>query len=130
MAGVFERSSECVAIMRVDQAADLRKARNVGVQLLQHCRAIGEADVAPHFRRAAGNARKVAEATGGKLVAAGYRGFSPEATIVGDAETVAKAFEDLAGLGFTDIIIRNLVPDQDKALASTARLAEVKSWLG
>ena len=71
-----------------------------------------------------------AEVTGGKLVAAGYRGFSPEATIVGDAETVAKAFEDLAGLGFTDIIIRNLVPDQDKALASTARLAEVKSWLG
>ena len=71
-----------------------------------------------------------AEATGGKVVAAGYRGFSPEATIVGDAESVAKAFEDLATLGFTDVIIRNLVSDQAKALASTARLAEVKRWLG
>jgi alkanesulfonate monooxygenase SsuD/methylene tetrahydromethanopterin reductase-like flavin-dependent oxidoreductase (luciferase family) len=71
-----------------------------------------------------------AEATGGKVVAAGYRGFSPEATIVGDVEAVAKAFTGLAQLGFTDILIRNLVPDQDKALASIARLAKVKELVG
>lgn len=71
-----------------------------------------------------------AEATGGKVVAAGYRGFAPEATIVGDAEAVAEAFNDLAQLGFSDIIIRNLVSDQDKALACIARLAQVKEMIG
>lgn len=71
-----------------------------------------------------------AEATGGKVVAAGYRGFSPEAVIIGDAEAVAKVFNELAGLGFTDILIRNLVPDQSKALACIARLAKVKELVG
>jgi alkanesulfonate monooxygenase SsuD/methylene tetrahydromethanopterin reductase-like flavin-dependent oxidoreductase (luciferase family) len=76
-----------------------------------------------------GENRTEAEATGGKVVAAGYRGFSPEATIVGDVEAVAKAFANLAQLGFSDILIRNLVPDQDKALASIGRLAKVKELL-
>jgi alkanesulfonate monooxygenase SsuD/methylene tetrahydromethanopterin reductase-like flavin-dependent oxidoreductase (luciferase family) len=67
-----------------------------------------------------------AEAVGGKVAAAGYRGFAPEATIVGDVEAVATAFTELAQAGFTDILIRNLVPDQDHALASIARLAAVK----
>jgi alkanesulfonate monooxygenase SsuD/methylene tetrahydromethanopterin reductase-like flavin-dependent oxidoreductase (luciferase family) len=70
--------------------------------------------------------RAEAEATGGKVVAAGYRGFAPEATIVGDVEAVATAFNDLAQAGFTDILIRNLVSEQDKALASIGRLAKVK----
>jgi len=77
-----------------------------------------------------GENRAEAEATGGKVVAAGYRGFSPEATIVGDVEAVAKAFADLAQIGFTDILIRNLVPDQNKALACIARLAKVKALVG
>jgi alkanesulfonate monooxygenase SsuD/methylene tetrahydromethanopterin reductase-like flavin-dependent oxidoreductase (luciferase family) len=73
-----------------------------------------------------GEDRRDAEATGGKVVAAGYRGFAPEATIVGDIEAVASAFNELAEAGFTDILIRNLVPDQEKALASIRRLAAVK----
>jgi alkanesulfonate monooxygenase SsuD/methylene tetrahydromethanopterin reductase-like flavin-dependent oxidoreductase (luciferase family) len=77
-----------------------------------------------------GETQAEAEATGGKVVAAGYRGFSPEATIVGDVEAVAKAFAGLAQLGFTDILIRNLVPAQDKALACIARLAKVKELVG
>jgi len=71
-----------------------------------------------------------AEATGGKVVAAGYRGFSPEATIVGDVNRVANAFKELAQMGFTDILIRNLVADQAKALACIARLAQVKELVG
>lgn len=70
-----------------------------------------------------------AEATGGKVVSAGYRGFSPEATIVGDVETVAEAFDDLARIGFTDVLVRNLVPDQTKALAMITRLAQVKELM-
>jgi alkanesulfonate monooxygenase SsuD/methylene tetrahydromethanopterin reductase-like flavin-dependent oxidoreductase (luciferase family) len=73
-----------------------------------------------------GESRVEAEATGGKVVAAGYRGFAREATIVGDAEAVASAFTQLAEAGFTDILIRNHVPDQEKALASIRRLADVK----
>jgi hypothetical protein len=64
------------------------------------------------------------------VVSAGYRGFAPEATIVGDVEAVAQAFKELVQLGFTDILIRNLVADQDKALACIARLATVKKLVG
>lgn len=67
--------------------------------------------------------------TGGAVVAAGYRGFGPDATIVGDAEAVAASLDQLARMGFTDIIIRNLVPEQEKALASTERLSAVKKLL-
>ncbi|MEZ4867231.1 MAG: LLM class flavin-dependent oxidoreductase [Caldilineaceae bacterium] len=70
-----------------------------------------------------------AEATGGAIVAKGYRGFAPDATIVGDVASVAAAFQEYAAMGYTDIIIRNLVADQEKALACIARLAEVKQRL-
>lgn len=73
-----------------------------------------------------GENRTEAEATAGKIVASGYRGFAPEAIIAGDVAQVAAAFSELAQAGFTDILIRNLVPDQDRALATIARLAEVK----
>jgi alkanesulfonate monooxygenase SsuD/methylene tetrahydromethanopterin reductase-like flavin-dependent oxidoreductase (luciferase family) len=76
-----------------------------------------------------GENRTEAETTGGTVVRAGYRGFAPEATIIGDVEAVAKAFNELAQAGFTDILIRNLVPDQDKALASIARLAAVRELI-
>ena len=71
-----------------------------------------------------------AEATGGAIVKAGYRGFDPDATIVGDAEQVAAAFQELAEMGYSDVIIRNLVTAQEKALACIARLAEVKKLVG
>ena len=77
-----------------------------------------------------GESPQEAAATGGSVVGAGYRGFAPEATIVGDVEAVARAFTELEQAGFTDILIRNLVPDQDKALASIGRLAEVKALVG
>lgn len=73
-----------------------------------------------------GESAAEAAATGGRVVAAGYRGFAPEATIVGDALTVAAAFHDLAKIGFTHVIVRNLVATQAQALASIARLAKVK----
>jgi alkanesulfonate monooxygenase SsuD/methylene tetrahydromethanopterin reductase-like flavin-dependent oxidoreductase (luciferase family) len=71
-----------------------------------------------------------AAATGEQVLGGGYRGFSPEAAIIGDVDRVAKAFTALAELGYTDILIRNLVPDQAKALATIARLAQVKERVG
>ena len=77
-----------------------------------------------------GESRAEAEAAAGQVIAGGYRGFPPEATIIGDVETVAQALTDLAQIGFSEVLVRNLIPDQSKALASIARLAEVKKLLG
>ena len=76
-----------------------------------------------------GESTEEARSTGGAVVEAGYRGFSPEAPIVGDAEQVAEAFTRLSEIGYTDVIVRNLVPDPEKAVASTERLAEVRGLL-
>ena len=69
-----------------------------------------------------GESADEAEQTGGAVVRAGYRGFPPGATIVGDVEGVAKSFAELAALGFQHVVVRNLVADQGKALASIERL--------
>lgn len=71
-----------------------------------------------------------AQATGGAVVAGGYRGFPPDATVVGDVDQVTAAFQRYFAMGYTDIIIRNLVDDQAKALASIGRLVAVKTHLG
>ncbi len=99
---------------------------------VEYCAAQGRAPGTCAIRRDiyVGENRMEAEATGGKVVAAGYRGFAPDTTIIGDVEAVASAFTELAQAGFMDILIRNLVPDQDKALASIARLADVKKLVG
>jgi alkanesulfonate monooxygenase SsuD/methylene tetrahydromethanopterin reductase-like flavin-dependent oxidoreductase (luciferase family) len=108
------------------------KARQDLERYLDYCAKHGREPGVTALRRDiyVGETQAEAEATAGKLVAAGYRGFSPEATIIGDAETVAAGFADLGQLGFTDILIRNLVPDQDKALACLGRLAKVKALIG
>lgn len=61
------------------------------------------------------------------IVERGYRGFSPEALIIGDATSVAEQFSEFASLGYTDIITRNLQRDPKLALASTERLSDVKA---
>ena len=70
-----------------------------------------------------------AETTGGAVVGAGYRGFPADATIVGDVESVASEFREYAEMGYSDVIVRNLVADQASALASIGRLAKVKDLL-
>jgi alkanesulfonate monooxygenase SsuD/methylene tetrahydromethanopterin reductase-like flavin-dependent oxidoreductase (luciferase family) len=77
-----------------------------------------------------GENQQEAEATAGKVGSAGYHGMLPEDIIVGDVEVVAKAFNELAQIGFTDVIIRNLVSDQSTGLASIARLGKVKELVG
>jgi alkanesulfonate monooxygenase SsuD/methylene tetrahydromethanopterin reductase-like flavin-dependent oxidoreductase (luciferase family) len=77
-----------------------------------------------------GESAEEAAATGGAIVNAGYRGFPPDATVVGDVDEVAVTFQQYFAMGYTDIIVRNLVADQEKALASISRLAAVKGALG
>ena len=67
-----------------------------------------------------------AAAVAGPIIAAGYRGFDPSALIHGGPETVARAFRELAAVGYTDVIIRHLTNDQEQVLGSMKRLKAVK----
>ena len=70
-----------------------------------------------------------ADSTGGAVVRAGHRGFPAEACVVGDPQAVAASFLELEEIGYTDVIVRNLVADQPKAVACIERLADVKRSL-
>ena len=70
-----------------------------------------------------------AQAVGGAVVAGGYRGFPSDATVVGDVERVAAEFRRYAEMGYSDVIVRNLVADQASALACNGRFAEVKKLI-
>lgn len=60
-----------------------------------------------------------------QIAAKGYRGFNPEALVIGDTQSVADQFKVFGDMGFTDIIIRNLHRDPAQAVASTERMADV-----
>ncbi len=64
--------------------------------------------------------------TAAPVVAAGYRGFDPAALIIGKVEQVATEMRRYAGYGYDHLLVRNLVPDNDRAVACLERLAEVK----
>ncbi|MCK9496998.1 MAG: LLM class flavin-dependent oxidoreductase [Dehalococcoidia bacterium] len=73
-----------------------------------------------------GETDEEAQRIAGPIVERGYRGFDPSAVIFGSPETVADRIREYAGLGFTDVIVRSLVPDQRETIASLGRLAEVR----
>jgi alkanesulfonate monooxygenase SsuD/methylene tetrahydromethanopterin reductase-like flavin-dependent oxidoreductase (luciferase family) len=66
------------------------------------------------------------ERVAGPVMARGYRGFDPAACVVGGPGHVAAQLRALAALGYTDVIVRHLVDDQQEVLASTERLADVR----
>jgi alkanesulfonate monooxygenase SsuD/methylene tetrahydromethanopterin reductase-like flavin-dependent oxidoreductase (luciferase family) len=92
------------------------------------CRAHGKTPAAIAIRRDiyVGESDAEADAVAGTRVRAGYRGFSPDAPVYGSVDTVASKFRVLAAMGYTDVIIRHIVDDQTKVLASYTRLAAVK----
>lgn len=59
----------------------------------------------------------------------GHRGFPAEALLLGSVAEVADQLAELASIGYTDVIVRNISPDQREALATIERLAEVKAAL-
>jgi len=64
-----------------------------------------------------------------RYVEGGYRGFDPEALVIGDATAVKDQLAAYAELGFTDILVRNITADQAQALATIERLARVREAL-
>jgi alkanesulfonate monooxygenase SsuD/methylene tetrahydromethanopterin reductase-like flavin-dependent oxidoreductase (luciferase family) len=74
-----------------------------------------------------------AEAKTRPVLDRGYRGFRREALIVGGPETVVDELQHLHGLGFSHVLVRHIVPDQELVLASYRRLGErviprVRDW--
>lgn len=97
----------------------------------QACAEHGREPAAVAIRRDVfvGAASQEARAVVAPYLAGGYRGFPEEALLFGSVAEVADAIADLAALGYTDVIVRNIVADQAQALATIERLAEVKAAL-
>ncbi|HMG25788.1 MAG TPA: LLM class flavin-dependent oxidoreductase [Acidimicrobiia bacterium] len=95
----------CAAHERPVGAAAIRRDVHVG------------ADAADAERRAA------------PVLSAGYRGFPPDAPVVGGPDEVAASFRELGDIGYTDVIVRHLAEDQAEVLHSFERLAAVGSNL-
>ena len=60
----------------------------------------------------------------------GYRGFSADALLAGSPQQVADQLAEFADMGYTDVITRNFSSDQNQALATIERLAEVRRLCG
>lgn len=76
-----------------------------------------------------GESDEEAAETTRQVVEGGYRGMDPSALAIGSPETVAANFRALGEAGYTDVIVRNLMPTQEHAIPSIQRLAEVRASL-
>ena len=68
-----------------------------------------------------------AERTVATLLDKGYRGIDPAALMIGDVDGVVQQVLALARMGYTDVIVRNMVRDQADALACIERLGTVRA---
>jgi alkanesulfonate monooxygenase SsuD/methylene tetrahydromethanopterin reductase-like flavin-dependent oxidoreductase (luciferase family) len=109
--------------------ATLDQARSLVDAYRERCAAHDRTPTAVAIRRDIHVGRDDADAdrVAGPVLARGYRGFDPSACVVGGPERVAATFRALAGMGYTDVIVRHLTDEQDDVLASFARLAGVRA---
>jgi alkanesulfonate monooxygenase SsuD/methylene tetrahydromethanopterin reductase-like flavin-dependent oxidoreductase (luciferase family) len=63
------------------------------------------------------------------IIAAGYRGFRPEACTYGSVDEVTERFAAYASMGYSDIIVRHLADDHREVLDSLERLGVVRERL-
>ena len=106
----------------------LDQAKAASAEFLERCQVHGREPKAIAIRRDVyiGESDEEAMETTRSIREGGYRGFDPSALVIGSPETAARAFRDLAGAGYTDVIVRNCMPTQEHAVASIRRLAEVR----
>lgn len=107
------------------------QARDHATRYLERCDAHGRTPSAVAIRRDihVGADDAEADAVAGPILARGYRGMDPTACIVGGPARVAEQFDALAGMGYTDVVIRHLADDQRDVLSSFARLPRVRTML-
>lgn len=68
-----------------------------------------------------------AQAAAEAIVSRGYRGLSLDRLLVGDPAEAGTQLQALADVGFDDVIIRCMSPDQDSALETIRLLGELRS---
>jgi alkanesulfonate monooxygenase SsuD/methylene tetrahydromethanopterin reductase-like flavin-dependent oxidoreductase (luciferase family) len=93
------------------------------------CDRVGRAPGALVIRRDVhvGASHDDAQRVAGPVVDGGYRGFDPAALAVGSVDEVAAQLGELAALGYDEVLVRHLSPDQHEVLASFERLTEVRA---
>ena len=64
-----------------------------------------------------------------QYISDGYRSMDPDCLMYGSVEGVAEQISTFSDMGFTDLCIRNISSNQDEALATLSRLADVKAML-
>ncbi len=62
-----------------------------------------------------------------RFLSKGYRNYPGEALIAGDVGQVREWFDDIAGWGFDEVLVRSLANNQTPALASIERLGQAIS---
>jgi alkanesulfonate monooxygenase SsuD/methylene tetrahydromethanopterin reductase-like flavin-dependent oxidoreductase (luciferase family) len=109
----------------------LEHAREQVGWYLESCAKYGRRPSAVAIRRDiyVGESSAEAEAVAGAIVKSGYRGFDPAALVWGSVAEVTDKLRTLEPLGYTDIIVRHIIDNHPKVLASLARLAEVRRAL-
>ncbi len=109
----------------------LEGARDQLNQYRQACAEHGTSPGAVAIRRDifVGATSAEARAVKDHYVSRGYRGFAEDALVAGSVDEVAAYFHQLALLGYTDVVVRNLSSDQGQALATIERLALVREQL-
>lgn len=107
------------------------EAREQARFYLEKCAAYGRKPTAVAIRRDiyVGESDLEAEATARSVIESGYRGFRPEALVIGGVQKIIDVFQSLADAGYTDIIVRHITVEQSKVLDSTARLSDVRGGL-
>jgi alkanesulfonate monooxygenase SsuD/methylene tetrahydromethanopterin reductase-like flavin-dependent oxidoreductase (luciferase family) len=100
-------------------------------QYLERCAAHGREPGVVALRRDVyvGSDSADAERVAGPIVARGYRGFRPEACTYGDVDAVIESLQPYAEIGFTDIIVRELVDDPAAVVGSYERTGAVRDAL-
>lgn len=69
-----------------------------------------------------GESDSEAEAAAAPVLERGYRGIDREALIIGGPETALERLRELHVLGFEEVLVRHIVPQQELVLASYQRL--------
>lgn len=124
----IERAARLGDAWLADPGMDFETARRRIDDYREACQRHGREPLAIAIRRDTyvGESADEARRAMARYIRSGYRGFPEDALLIGDVGRVAERMAELAAMGFTDVIVRNISADQTQALATIERLARVQ----
>ncbi len=127
----IDRAARLGDVWLAEPSIDLATARRRIATYHEACSRHGKAPDTVAIRRDVyvGTSSQEARHTMAPYIERGYRGFPPEALVIGGAAEVADQLGALGELGYTDIIVRNISADQSQALGTIERLTDVAAQL-